>query len=259
MRPIWTGAISFGLVSIPVKLISGTVESKPSLHMIRKSDGCPIQYKRVCRADGKEVPQEQIVKGYEWKNGDYVILEPEDFERANPKKTHTIEIEQFVKIDEINTMFFEKPYYLVPEKAGIKAYALLREALKETKTVGVGEFVLRDKEALAIIKPYKDVILLEKLRYEEDIRDASKLSLPKSDLINSQELKEGVKLIKAMLSKFEPDQYHDNFVDRLNELIDSKLKGKRKTHKKPVAKEKSSDKIVDIMTLIKESLKNKAS
>ncbi|KTC64814.1 Ku protein (plasmid) [Legionella adelaidensis] len=258
MHAIWSGSISFGLVSIPVKLVSGTVEVKPGFNLIRKSDGCPIKYTRVCREDGKEVSMEEIVKGYQYKEGDYVLLEPEDFEAANIKKTHTIEIEQFVKAEEVNSIFFEKPYYLEPEKSGLKAYSLLCEALKETKMVGVGEFVLRNKEALAIIKPYGNLIVLEKLRYAEDIRDPHNLKLPDANLVSKEELKEGINLIKKMTKKFKPDEFHDNYIDELKKIIDAKIKGKKVVTPK-VSKKEKPEKIVDIMSLLKESIKKQAS
>ncbi|RUQ85087.1 non-homologous end joining protein Ku [Legionella septentrionalis] len=259
MRPIWSGSISFGLVNIPVKLHSGTIEQRPELHLMRKSDGCPVKYSRVCRFDGKEVPMDEIVRGYKWKDGDYIVLEAEDFKLANAKKTQSIDIAQFVHVDEIDTIYFEKPYYLEPEKSGQKAYVLLRQALEETKTVGVGEFVLRNKEALVIIKPYGKLLVLEKLRYAADIRPLQALNLPSKNEITKAELNEGVKLINKMTKKFKPEQYHDDYIEYLRAIIAEKVKAKKTVERKKPSKKRAPEKVVDIMSLLKESLKNKAS
>jgi len=257
MRPIWSGSISFGLVNIPVKLHSGLQDNSPELHLMHKRDGSPIKYSRVCRSDGKEVPLEEIVKGYQWSDGDYVVLEPDDFERASPEKTHTIEIQRFVAVDEINPIYFDKPFYLVPDKAGLKAYALLREALMETKTVGIGQFVLRFRDAVAIIRPFGDLIVLEKLRYADEIRDSSTMNLPKADLVSKEEIKEGVKLIKKMSGDFHPEQYSDSQIENLKKIIAAKVKRHKQTAVKKPKKVKAANdsSIVDIMKLLKDSLK----
>jgi DNA end-binding protein Ku len=153
MRAIWSGALSFGLVNIPVKLYSATAGMGLDLTMLHKKDISPIRYARICRADGKEIPYEDIVKGYEYQKGDYVILTDEDFKKASVEKTKAIEIESFVKESEIDPIYFEKPYYLEPEKGAQKAYALLRESLKKSKKIGLAKFVLRNREHLAAIRP----------------------------------------------------------------------------------------------------------
>jgi DNA end-binding protein Ku len=259
MHSIWTGSISFGLVNIPVRLYSGTINPTPPFQLLRKSDSCPIKYTRVCRGDGKEVPMDEIVRGYKYQDGDYVVLEPEDFEAANVKKTHTIEIEQFVEATEIHFILFDKPYYLEPEPSGLKAYSLLREALKKTNTVGVGEFVLRNRAALAIIKPYGNLIVLEKLRYSEDIRDSTKLELPAKDIISKKELDEGVKLLKAMQKPFKPEEFSDDYIEDLRNIIQSKMKDHKIRRAKPKEEKKKINKVVDIMDLLKESIKKQAS
>ncbi|QBR85029.1 Ku protein [Legionella israelensis] len=256
MRAIWSGSISFGLVNIPIKLYSGTESHSLDFHLLRKNDLCPIQYARVCRVDGKEVPWEEILKGYEYQEGDYVILEKKDFEKASAKKSHTFEINEFVKEAEIDSIFYDTPYYLEPKKEGRKAYALLREALKQTKMVGVGEFVMRNRENLAVIKPYGDLLLLNKLRYKEDIRDPEMLSLPESDLFKEKELDMAKQLIDQLTETFKPEDYKDTYVTDLKKLIEAKAKGKKFKKPKEVVE---PEKVTDIMELLKKSLKSKAS
>jgi DNA end-binding protein Ku len=252
MRAIWSGAISFGLVNIPVKLYSGTESHSLELDLLRKDDLCPIQYLRVCKADGKEVPWESVVKGYEYKEGNYIVLEKEDLERVGAKKSHSFEIHEFVKESDIDTIFYGTPYYLEPQKEGQKAYALLHAALQETKMVGVGEFVMRNREHLAVIKSYGKLLLLNKLRYQDEIRDAKSLSLPEANLIKDKELDMAKKLIKQLTAKFKPQNYHDNYITELKKLIDAKAKGKKFKKPKQVFE---VEKVTDIMTLLKKSLR----
>ncbi|KTD44529.1 Ku protein [Legionella oakridgensis] len=256
MRAIWSGSISFGLVNIPVKLYSGTESHALDFNLLRRSDLCPIQYSRVCRADGKEVPWEDIVKGYEYQEGDYIILEKEDFEKASAEKSHVFEINEFVKEDEINSIFYDTPYYLEPGKEGQKAYALLREALKETNMVGVGEFVMRNRENLAVLKPYGDLLLLNKLRYKDDIRDVKALTLPDADLIKEKELRMAKKLIEQLTDRFKPENYKDTYITDLKKLIEAKAKGKKFKKPKQIVPQ---EKVTDIMELLKKSIQSKAS
>ncbi|KGP62497.1 DNA repair protein [Legionella norrlandica] len=254
MRAIWSGSISFGLVNIPVKLYSGTESHTLNFDLLRKKDLCPIQYSRICRADGKEVPWEDIVKGYEYREGDYIILEKADFEKASAEKTRTFEINEFVKEEEIDSIFYDTPYFLEPQKEGKKAYALLREALKQTKMVGVGEFVMRNRENLAVLKPYGDLLLLNKLRYKEDIRNPEMLSLPESDLIKEKELKMAKQLIEQLTGQFKPEEYKDTYINDLKKLIEAKAKGKKFKKLREVS---PPEKVTDIMELLKKSLKSK--
>jgi DNA end-binding protein Ku len=207
----------------------------------------------VCRADGKEVPWEDIVRGYEYQEGDYVILEKEDFEKANVEKTHIIEITSFVHEEEIDSIFFEKPYFLAPQKSGAKAYSLLREALKQAKVVGVGSFVLRNREHLTVIKPYGDILVLNQLRYHDEIRDYKDLNLPAKTLVGEEEIKMAQKLIKQLTKKFKPTQYEDTYLRDLKKIIEAKAKGKelKKPRQVPAVE---VGKVVDIMSLLKKSL-----
>ncbi len=254
MRAIWTGTISFGLVTIPVRLFSGSESHTLDLDMLRKDDLCPVKYARVCRSDGKEIPYEDIVKGYEYREGDYVVLEQEDFEKANVEKTKTIDIQDFVKETEVDTIFYEKPYYLEPDKGGDKPYALLREALRKSKKVGIAYFVMRNREHIAVLKPYGKLLLLNQLRYHDEIRDTKELNLPESKLVNDKELKMAMSLIDQTTAKFTPEEYKDTYIEDLKKIIEAKAKGKKPKAK---GKEPKKSNVVDMMTLLKKSLEEK--
>ncbi|MCE3229065.1 MAG: Ku protein [Bacteroidetes bacterium] len=227
MRPIWTGAIGFGLVNIPVKIYSATESSSLDLDMLDKKDHSNINFKRVNAKTGREVAWGNIVKGYKLPNDEYVVLDEKDFERANAKKTKTIEITDFVKEDEIESVYFETPYYLEPDKSGARAYALLREALLKTKKVGIATFVMRNKEALAILRANEKVIVLNRIRFAEEIRDASDLALPPKTQVKANELKMAVSLIDQLSGKFKIDQYKDTYSAELLKVIKAKAKGKK--------------------------------
>jgi DNA end-binding protein Ku len=211
MRAIWTGALSFGLVNIPVRLYSATSGTGLEFDMLHKKDLSPIRYARVCRADGKEVPYEEIVKGYEYKKGDYVVLTDEDFKKAAPRRTKTVDIFDFVKEDEIDSVYFEKPYYLEPDKGAGKAYSLLREALKKSKKVGLAKFVLRNKEHLAVIKPFGKVVVLNQLRFNDEIRPPEGLDLPGEKVAKGKEIEIALALIDHLTSHFKPEDYKDDY------------------------------------------------
>jgi DNA end-binding protein Ku len=254
MRALWSGTINFGLVNIPVKLFSGSKSNTLNLDMLRRGDLCPVSYKKVCRADGKEIPYEDVVKGYEYEEGDYVILEKEDFENANVEKTKSLEILDFVKQDEIDSIFYEKPYYLEPEKNGTRAYALLREALKKSKKVAVASFVIRSREHIGVIKPYGKLLLLNQLRYHDEIRETEELKLPEAKSIKEKEIKMALSLIEEMTSKFTPEDYEDTYIEDLKKIIEAKAKGKRPKKK---GKEPKPTKVIDMMDLLKKSIDSK--
>ena len=252
MRPIWTGAIGFGLVNIPVKIYSATERSEISLDMLDKSDHSKIKYRRVNEKSGKEVTWEHIVKGY--KTGDnYVILDDKDFESANAKKTKTIEISDFVDETEIDSIYFETPYYLEPDKSGTRAYALLREALKKTGKVGIATFVMRNKESLAILRSSEDVIVLNKIRFAEEIRDHSELHLPEKPEIKKGELEMAVSLISQLSGKFDISGYKDTYTAQLLALIEAKSKGEKVVKPKMRVVHSAKE---DLMSQLKASLKS---
>jgi DNA end-binding protein Ku len=254
MRAIWSGAISFGLINIPVRIFSAVQESSLNLDMLDAKDHSNIKFKRVNERTGKEVPYANIVKGYKV-DDDYVILDKEDFEAADAKKTKTIEIISFVKEADIDTIYYEQPFYLEPDKGGQKAYSLLRDALAASKKVGVTTFVLRNKEALAILKPYGKVIVLNRLRFEEEIRSTEELNVPPMEKGRQKEQLMATKLVDQLTEKFSIAKYKDTYKDKLLKRIKDKAKGKprRKVQHMKVVHTKSDN----LMEMLKASLENK--
>ena len=251
MRSIWRGAISFGLIHIPVRLYSASKNRELKFKLLHKKDLSEIRYARICKADGKEIPWEDIVKGYEYRPGDYVVLTEEDFQKANPKKTKTIEIIDFTGEDQIDSMYYDTPYYLEPEKGSSKAYNLLREALKRSKKVAVGNYVLRQHEHLGVIKPHGDVLVLNQLRYHSELKSTKGLNIPKEVPLVKNEVDIALKLIEQLTKPFRPGDYSDTYTDEVKKIIVQKSKGKKikvKKEKKP--------KVHDIMALLKESLEH---
>ncbi|MGE5139955.1 MAG: Ku protein [Rudaea sp.] len=233
-RSFWSGAISFGLINIPVKLYAATQERNLNLDMLRKGDLCPIKYARVCRATGEEVPYEDIVKGYEYQKGDYVVLEDEDLKKADVGKTQSIQVVQFVDEDEIDVKYFEKPYYLEPGKGADKAYALLREALRRSKKVAVCRFVLRTKENVGALKAEGNVIVLEQMRLPSELRAPAGLDLPAKAEVDNRELDMALQLIDQLTEPFKPEDFRDTYREELEKIIAQKVAGKEPTaHGKP--------------------------
>lgn len=224
-RAIWSGAIAFGLINIPVKLFSATQEHELAFHQLRKSDQSRIKYLRVAANDGQEVPYEDIVKGYEIEEGVHVLIDEEDLKKAAPKKTQTIEIVSFTDEDEIDSIYFEKPYFTAPDKNAVRAYVLLREALKETKKVAVCKFVLRTKENLAVLKPEGDTLILEQIRFQSEIREREHLKLPGAEDMKKQELDLAVSLVNQLTADFKPAEFKDTFTDEIKKIIEQKAKG----------------------------------
>lgn len=250
MRPIWTGAIGFGLVNIPVKLYSATQSGSIDLDMLDKKDHANIKFMRVNEKTGKEVKWESIVKGYKY-NNDYVILEDKDFEAASAKKTKTIEISDFVKEDEISSIYYETPYYIEPDKSGTRAYELLLQALKKTGKVGIATFVMRSKESLAVLRPDEHVLVLNRIRFEEDIRDPKELTLPEHTTVKPAELQMAVSLINQLSGKFDVAKYKDTYREELLKLIHAKAKGQKiKVPEMKVVHSKTKD----LMSQLKASL-----
>jgi DNA end-binding protein Ku len=251
MRSIWTGAIGFGLVNIPVKLYSATETSTLDLDMLDKKDHSHIRMVRVNEDNGKEVSWENIVKAYKYKD-EYVVLTDEDFEAASVEKSKVITISGFAREDEIDSIYFETPYYVEPEEAGSKAYALLREALLRTEKVGIATFVMRSRENLAILRATDDVIILNKIRFAEEIKDASALDLPSRAGIKKDELEVAVSLINQLSEQFDISAFKDTYTDSLLKIIAAKAKGaKPKAPQLKVVHTKSSD----LMEQLKASLK----
>jgi DNA end-binding protein Ku len=226
MRAIWTGAIGFGLVNIPVRIFSATQDSNLDLDMLDKKDHAKIRFKRVNEDSGREVEWENIVKAYDY-NGKYVIVTDEDFEKASPEKSRIIEIMEFVDETEIDSIFYENPYFLEPQKSGEKAYVLLREALKKSGKVGVGNYVMRSKEALCVLKPMDNVIVLNRIRFAQEIRNVNEINVPGKTTIKPGEMQMAQALINQLSGKFDISKYKDTYADELLKLIHAKAKGKK--------------------------------
>jgi DNA end-binding protein Ku len=255
MRAIWKGAIGFGLVNIPVGLYSAVQESELDLDMLDKKDLSHIRFKRVNESTGREVEWKNIVKAFKYK-GKYVVLSDKDFQRASPKKTSVVEITDFVDEEEVESIYFEHPYYLVPNQSGARAYGLLREALTKSKKAGVGSFVLRNKEHLCILKPLKNVIVLNTMRYPEEIRNIRDLSLPKAVKPKPAELKMAMALIDQLAGDLDLSKFKDTYSDELMKLIRAKAKSKGKEEEEKYPKLKVSHrKTEDLMAQLKASIK----
>jgi DNA end-binding protein Ku len=226
MRSFWSGAISFGLIYIPVKLYNASETNELSFNMLRRSDKSRIRYVRVSADTGEEVPNEEIVKGYEFSKGEYVVLEEDDFKKANVKKTQTIDIVTFVDADQVDYKLYEKPYYLEPIKGAAKAYALLRDALQRSGKVGIGRFVLRNRETMGVVKPEGEVIVLNQMRYASEIRPPDELTLPGMGEVAEKELDLAVNLIDTLTGEWQPDQYGDTYSEDLQRIIQAKIEGR---------------------------------
>lgn len=258
MRSIWTGSISFGLINIPVKLFSAVKESSLDLDMLDKKNLAHIKFKRVNESTGKEVAPSDIVKGY--KVGDkYVVLEAKDFEAADTARTKTIDLINFVDEKEIDSIYYELPFYLEPEKAAQHAYALLRDALKASGKVGVTSFVLRNKESLAILKPIDQVIVLNRIRFTEEIRDASGLKLPPITKSKTKELQMADQLINQLTEKFDISAFKDTYTSKLLKVIKDKSKGKVQAIPKMKIVHTQSDDLMEVLKASIEAKKRKAS
>lgn len=254
MKAIWTGAINFGLVNIPVKLYSATEDRNLDFDLLDSRDHERVRYQRVNEKTGEEVPWGKIVKGYKGEEEDYVVLTEKDFEQASVKKSKTIDIEEFVTQEEVLELLYKTPYYLEPDKGGTDAYALLRDALAKSKKVGVASFVMRSKENLALLVAYEEVILLHIIRFANEIRDYKELDLPEKKT-GKKEMDMALDLIDQYSGEFELEKYEDDYVDKLLEIIENKRAGKKpKIHKLKPEKPTGAK---DLMKKLQESLKMK--
>jgi len=225
MRSLWTGSISFGLVNIPIKLYSAVESTSLDLDMLDKKDHSNIQFKRVNEKTGKEVAWENIVKGYKVDN-QYVILTDEDFKKASPEKTKTIDITEFVEVEEVPPIYYDASYYIEPEKNGGKAYVLLRDSLLKSKKAALGTFVLRSKENLCLINPSDKILVLHKIRYAQEIRSTEDVKVPESK-VSTAEVNMAMKLIEQLSGEFDVSKYKDTYSETLLKFIQAKAKGKK--------------------------------
>jgi DNA end-binding protein Ku len=252
MRAIWTGAISFGMVTIPVKLYSATESKDVRLRLLHKEDGAPIEEKRFCTEDGKEVAWEDLVRGYEISKGEYVILEPEEIDAAKPESSTTIEIGDFVEATEIDPVYFEKSYFLEPTDVGVKPFSLLKRALEETERVALARVTIRTRERLATLRAYEGTLILETMFWPDEIRSTGALDLPEGAEANvrAKELEMARSLVKSLADKFKPESYTDAYRTALEELIEQKLRGEKRN----APRRKPEPKVIDLMDALRASV-----
>ena len=253
-RAIWKGSISFGLVNIPIALYAATRREELKFRLLRKTDLSPVNYKRVAEKDGKEVPWDQIVKGYEYEKGKYIVLREEDFQRVDLEATQTVDIQDFVDLEEIDPMFFYKPYYLEPQKGGDKAYALLRDALKDSKKIGVAKVVIKTRQYLAGVKPEDGVLVLELMHFADELADPAKLHVPKKVEASKRELHMAKSLIDSMSSKWNPVKYKDDYRKALMEVIEEKVEAGGKEIEEKPRKPPKPTKVIYLVSVLQKSL-----
>jgi DNA end-binding protein Ku len=252
MRPTWKGSISFGLVYIPIAVYPATREEKISFRQLRRSDMSPIKYKKVAEADMKEVAADEIVKGFEYERGRYVVMNDEDFEKVKIESTHSIDITDFVELDQVDPKFFFKPYFLEPQKGGEKAYALLHKALSGTDKIGIAKVVISNREHLAAVKPDGLFLILELMHFASEILSAEELNRGPSTALNEKELKIAQALVDSMTVAWEPEKYRDEYRNAVMELIEQKAKNK-KIDVRPSVPHPSTN-VVDLVKVLQESL-----
>ena len=253
-RALWKGAISFGLIYVPVELHTASKDNTLPLHMLDSRDFAPIGFYRVNKNTGKEVDWGHIVKGYEYKKGQFVVLDDEDFERVKIASNQTVDIKEFVNLEEIDPMFFDQPYFLAPEKGGDKAYTILREALNRTNKVGIAKVVIKTREHLAAVKPMGEALVLELMYFADELADPKELKLPDTKNIGQRELKMAESLIENMVGKWEPNKYKDEYREALLELIKEKIKSGGKVAAGAKTSRAKSTKIVDLVSVLQQSL-----
>lgn len=259
-RGLWKGAISFGLVNVPVELHSAKRRtSELDMTMLDKRDLAPVGYKRVNKATGKEVPWAEVVKGYEYRNDKYVVLSDEDFRRANPEAAKTVDIQAFVELADIAPQYFETPYYLIPGKRGEKAYALLRDTLKKAGKAGVATVMIRTKQYLAALIAQDALLVLNTLRYHDELKKASEFEIPDAK-VSAKEMDMAMRLVDDMADKWQPARYKDKFKDDLLKRIEEKVEAGQTdeiTEPEKGAREPKSADVVDLMSLLKKSIEKK--
>lgn len=254
MRTLWKGAITFGLVSIPVSLYPATRREELKFRMLRKSDLSPINFKRVAENDGKEVPWDQIVKGYEYEKGRFVVLKEEDFARVDVEATQTVDIVNFVNLSKVDPLLFYKPYYLEVGKGGDKAYVLLRDALTKSGKIAIAKVVIRVRQHLAAIKPQKDGLMLELMHFPDELVDVAQFTEPKEKKIGAAEMKMAQQLIDSMTTEWKPGEYVDDYRKSLEKMIEEKIeKGDQALPRR--ARRKKPGNVIDLVEVLKKSLK----
>src|SRR6476619_6188113 len=251
-RAIWTGALSFGLVNIPVEVHTAVRDSRPHFRLLHAKDRSPINFERVCQKDGHAVAWEDLVKGYEYEKGRFVVVTKEDFRAAALEKTRTVDIIDFVNADEIDDRFFETPYYLVPVKGGERAYALLREAIRESGSIGIAKFILRDAQHLACFEVIGQAIVLSVMRFADELVDVQQFEFPSAEGVRKAELDMAKALVNSLAAEWDPSKYTDQYRANLMRIIEGKTKGKEVALE--AAEEPRQAEVVDLMERLKRSL-----
>jgi len=253
MRAIWKGAISFGLVNIPIALYPATRTEELKFRLLRASDQSPVNYKRVAEADGKEVPWDQIVKGYEYEKGKFIVLKDEDFQRVDIEATQTVDIASFVKLEEVNPIFFQKPYYMEPQKGGDKAYVLLREALRATGKIAIAKVVIKTRQHLAAVKPQEKGLMLELMHFASELLDVDQFKLPTATAVGKKELQMAEALVNSMSEEWKPEEYVDDYRAALEKVIDEKARKGDTSALKPGRTPKPTN-VIDLVSVLQKSL-----
>src|SRR5579863_3504049 len=247
---VWSGYLTFGLISMPVKLFSGARSSAISFNMLHRDDLSRLKQQYICLADGKVVERSDTVKGYEYRKDEYVVIEPEEIKKIEPKTAKTMEILEFVKASEVDPVYFESSYYMIPDEAGRRPYALLTKAMSESKYVAIAKLTMHNREYTVFLRPHKGGMMLHTMYYKEEVRDLENFGAPDVELKDA-EVKVAHQLIEALAGDFEPEKYHDTFEENLKTLIKAHLEGQEVT---PVEKPRKPTPVVDLMSALKESL-----
>ena len=255
-RAMWKGAIAFGLVNIPVELYSATRDHRPKFRLLHAKDESPVHYERVCQSEGKPVGWEDLVKGYEYEKGQFVVITKDDFKTAALTKTKTVDILDFVDPGEVDERYFETPYYLLPGKGADRAYALIREALRESGKIGIAKIILRDAQHLAALEAIDDALVLTMMRFADELADLGEFRFPKAGDIRPAEMKMAKQLVGSLSAKWEPEKYTDEYRDNLMRIIKAKLKGKAPRLKERETPQQAE--VIDLMARLRASLEGSA-
>lgn len=259
-KSIWKGELSFGLVSIPVSLVSVEEKNDLRFHLLDSKTKSRVRYQRVSEETGKEVPWNDIVKGYEYEKDSYIIVDEQAFAKASPDLFKSIDIDEFVDLKDIDNLYYSKPYYLQPESKNKKAYVLLREALKNMNKVGVAKVIIRTKESLSLIIPHDHALLLYLIHFADEIREEDEINVPKDDIktykIATKEIKMAESLIKDMSTKWKPEKYHNDYRETMQKWLDQQMAKQVKGRKK-APRTAANDSVVDFISLLKESMNKK--
>ncbi len=254
MRAIWKGSVGFGLVTVPIALYPALHREDIKFSLLRGKDLSPVNYKRVAATDGKEVEWGEIVKGYEYEKGKYVVLKDEDFARVDIEATQTVDIINFVDLDEVSPLLFSKPYFMQPEKTGQKAYVLLRDALRKSNRIAIARVVIKTRQHLAAVKPQDEGLMLELMHFPDEVREVSEFVTPKESKLAPNEMKMALQLIDSMTEAWKPELYSDDYRDALQKVIDEKVASGGKKLPAEKARSKRPSNVIDLVSVLQQSI-----